>query len=166
MQEVLVKSFEKVRQLDSSPEVCMLLLRLYKRMADTLGTEMIGVVVLPAILPMLVKGQISRKQFVEMMEIVKNFLAQIESHRLKTLVDDNMALGQKSDAFDFDAIEKSLNKPQQLDPSQSSDLSFLAELGAQGVKKDSTQSFGFEQSASIAPKQELTNKLFSGVGEY
>jgi hypothetical protein len=56
MQEVLVKSFEKVRQLDSSPEVCMLLLRLYKRMADTLGTEMIGVVVLPAILPMLVKG--------------------------------------------------------------------------------------------------------------
>jgi hypothetical protein len=75
MQEVLVKSFEKVRQLDSSPEVCMLLLRLYKRMADTLGTEMIGVVVLPAILPMLVKGQISRKQFVEMMEIVKNFLA-------------------------------------------------------------------------------------------
>lgn len=62
-------------------------------MADTLGTEMIGVVVLPAILPMLVKGQISKQQFIEMMEIVRNFLSQIESHRLKTLVDDSNALG-------------------------------------------------------------------------
>jgi hypothetical protein len=74
MQEVLVKSFERVRQADSSPEICMLLLRLYEKMATVLGTDMIGVTILPAIMPMLVKGQLSRTQFVEMMKITRSFL--------------------------------------------------------------------------------------------
>ena len=57
-------------------------------------------------------------------------MEQIESHRLKTLEDDSSLTGAKQgDAFDFDAIEKSLNKPADTGTAGASEFGFLSELG-------------------------------------
>lgn len=60
MKDVILKGFEKVRVAESDPQVCMLLLKVYEKMADVLGADEIGLKILPGMIPLLITGTYSR----------------------------------------------------------------------------------------------------------
>ena len=65
--------------------MCMLMLQIYEKAAHEVGVEVIGVKILPSIIPLMVTGQVSRTQFNEMMRSVRSLLSQIETQRLAVL---------------------------------------------------------------------------------
>ena len=60
MKDLLLKSFEKVRQNETDPQICMLMLKIYENMAKVLGPEEIGLKILPGIIPMLISGTFTK----------------------------------------------------------------------------------------------------------
>ena len=60
MKDVILKGFVKVRVAESDPQVCMLLLKVYEKMADVLGADEIGLKILPGMIPLLITGTYSR----------------------------------------------------------------------------------------------------------
>lgn len=57
----------------------MLMLQIYEKAASEVGVEVIGVKILPSIIPLMVTGQVSKAQFNEMMKSVRSLLSQIET---------------------------------------------------------------------------------------
>jgi len=60
MKETLLKSLEKLRQVESDPIICMHLLKIYEQMARVLGPDEIGLKILPGMIPMLITGTFSK----------------------------------------------------------------------------------------------------------
>ena len=103
MKDVILKGFEKVRVAESDPQVCMLLLKVYEKMADVLGADEIGLKILPGMIPLLITGTYSRQQFKELIGSVRRLLDQIESHRDKDLRDMGPEFGfQDNKQMEFD----------------------------------------------------------------
>jgi hypothetical protein len=74
MKDKILKTFEKLRNTETDPQVCMLLLKIYEQMARVLGVEEIGLKILPGIIPMLISGTFTRPQFSDMMATVRRLL--------------------------------------------------------------------------------------------
>ena len=108
MKDKILKTFDKIRNTESDPQVCMLLLKIYEQMARVLGVEEIGLKILPGIIPMLISGSFTRSQFSDMMATVRRLLDQIEKHREKDLREMGQEGTSNGDAFDLEALEKSL----------------------------------------------------------
>jgi len=87
MQDQLLKSFEKLRQQENEPQVCMHLLKLYEKMGTVLGPDEIGLRILPGMIPMLISGSLSKPQFKELVGSIRKLIDQIEQHREKDLTD-------------------------------------------------------------------------------
>lgn len=61
MRQSVFKSFEKLRSSrDNDPQVCMLMLQIYKKSSDALGPDEIGTKILPSIIPLLVSTNLSK----------------------------------------------------------------------------------------------------------
>lgn len=60
MKDKILKTFDKIRNTETDPQVCMLLLKIYEQMARVLGVEEIGLKILPGIIPMLISGSFTR----------------------------------------------------------------------------------------------------------
>ena len=74
MKDKILKTFEKLRNTETDPQICMLLLKIYEQMARVLGVEEIGLKILPGIIPMLISGSFTRPQFSDMMATVRRLL--------------------------------------------------------------------------------------------
>jgi hypothetical protein len=60
MQNLVFKTFEKIRTKETDPQMCMLMLQVYEKAANEVGVEIIGVKILPSIIPLMVTGNVSR----------------------------------------------------------------------------------------------------------
>lgn len=63
-----------------------------------MGADVIGVKILPSIIPLMVTGNVSRTQFSEMMKSVKSLLDKIEVARLATLPETSASAANEPSA--------------------------------------------------------------------
>ena len=76
----------------------MIILQIYEKASTALGPEEIGTKILPSIIPMMVTASLSRHQFGEMMRSVRSLLDRIESQKLQSLPENNVARAAKASA--------------------------------------------------------------------
>ena len=60
LSSLVLKSLEKVRQKETDPQVCMMILQIYEKASTVLGPDEIGLKILPSIIPMMVSASLSR----------------------------------------------------------------------------------------------------------
>lgn len=70
----VMKSLERVRAKETDPIVCMKMLEIYEEIGKILGPEEVGMKILPGIIPMLISGQFTKKEFSDLMNSVRRLL--------------------------------------------------------------------------------------------
>mmetsp|Transcript_25114 Transcript_25114/g.28700 ORF Transcript_25114/g.28700 Transcript_25114/m.28700 type:complete len:815 (-) Transcript_25114:102-2546(-) len=82
--ESILPVLEKVKKVDSSPEVCMHLLKIYESISESMGYEITATKLLPALAPTLIESNLGRSQFVTYIKTIRTLIDRIEEERMKT----------------------------------------------------------------------------------
>lgn len=84
----LLSSLEKIKKNDNTSEVCMKIAFIYEEISKIVSVESIANKILPNLISIIVSGNISKKNFETLMQMIQKYLERIKKEREKDLADD------------------------------------------------------------------------------
>ena len=92
----LLATLEKVRRTDGNNDICMCICDIYLEISKIVSLEGIANKILPNLISMLVKGNITKSNFDKIMKLITTYLDQIKKNRYNELISDGSMLNVDS----------------------------------------------------------------------
>ena len=92
----LLATLEKVRRTDGNNDVCMCICDIYLEISKIVSLEGIANKILPNLISMLVRGNITKSNFDKIMKLITTYLDQIKKNRYNELISDGSMLNVDS----------------------------------------------------------------------
>ena len=135
--DTVLPMLEKVRKLDVSSEICMLLLEVYEGIGKMLGHRTVALNILPSLIPLLVESDLTKAEFDKLCSTIDSLTALVREARTQELL----------------TIKEVDQKPR-LDP--------VSDFGAPAKEDESADTF-FKEMFSGASGGEDQGGLFAGM---
>ena len=87
--ENFLSNLDKIRKSNNNNEICMIIVDIYEEIAKVVNTDGIATKILPGLITMLSGGNVTKKNFLKLYNIVQMYLERIKNNRINDLSDDD-----------------------------------------------------------------------------